>query len=37
MLIPETDKEVKGPEDEESSGRAHKVTGTEDEDKALSG
>jgi hypothetical protein len=37
MLIPETNKEVKGSEDEESSGQAHKVTGTEDKDKALSG
>jgi hypothetical protein len=37
MLIPETNKEVKGSEDEESSGQAHKVTGTEDKDKALIG
>jgi hypothetical protein len=37
MLIPETNKEVKGPEDNKLSGRAHKVAGTEEEDKALIG
>jgi hypothetical protein len=37
MLVPESDKEVKGSEDEDSSVRAQKVTVTEFKDKKLNG
>jgi hypothetical protein len=37
MLVPESDKEVKGSDDEDSSELTYKVSGTEDEDKMLNG